>query len=503
MNTYFGFGLPLCRPKMLPDEWVETYLFRVARANGIRRPRLSDTERLRPTLPATVLSKPDGYPIWSDTTLPRWSVVTRVNKIRYCPECMTQSRHIRSRWRLTVFDVCTIHHIRLKDDLAEPVMTKGYLQENKHFITEVTDEQLWAGAVCPMPSERRHVERLWSGFERSIVENDIPSALEQLTCILFLEALLDAFATGAREYEDAPMGVTRSTELAELVDRYQFSMEANLDGIRNFLDQVAVALHRNMVLARLRRMLIDETQRPTCFSKLPIANFRNRLLTESQKKATTPAFGFPGPEHDQSLGYVSLESAVSLTGCPARLVRHLIDKDICQGVRVVRRGLRRHTLLPFQAVEACTRWRASIATPDQVMNELHIDRRGFVALLRARLLRPIAVDGYEFFLRSDLSDLCQRLDNASQPFPAASSHLHPLLGAWIPKSGRYKRASLEVLREAVSGKFAIFRREESTGLSAYFVDCAAIARMHRLRKGEITGHKRQKYSSQQLSLLPE
>src|SRR5476649_1636338 len=116
MNTYLISGLPLCRPKMLTDEWVETYLFRVARANGIRNPRLSDTERIRPTLPATAFSKPDGYPIWSDSTLPRWSVVTRVNRIRYCPECLAQSRHIRSRWRLTVFDVCTIHHIRLKDD---------------------------------------------------------------------------------------------------------------------------------------------------------------------------------------------------------------------------------------------------------------------------------------------------------------------------------------------------------------------------------------------------
>ncbi|NPT40937.1 hypothetical protein GNZ12_06320 [Paraburkholderia sp. 1N] len=123
---------------------------------------------------------------------------TRVNKIRYCPECMTQSRHIRSRWRLTVFDVCTIHHIRLKDDLVEPVMTRGYRQENRYFVTEVTDEQFWAGAVCPMPSERRHVDRLWSGFERSIVENDTPGAFEQLTCILFLEALLDALRRVSR-----------------------------------------------------------------------------------------------------------------------------------------------------------------------------------------------------------------------------------------------------------------------------------------------------------------
>ena len=43
-------SLPLCRPSPYPDEWSETYLFRVARANGIYRPRMSDIERLRPTL---------------------------------------------------------------------------------------------------------------------------------------------------------------------------------------------------------------------------------------------------------------------------------------------------------------------------------------------------------------------------------------------------------------------------------------------------------------------
>ncbi|MDR6496398.1 hypothetical protein J2797_006325 [Paraburkholderia terricola] len=137
------------------------------------------------------------------------------------------------------------------------------------------------------------------------------------------------------------------------------------------------------------------------------------------------------------------------------------------------------------------------------MNELHIDRRGFVALLRAGLLRPIAVDPYKFFQRSDLTDLCRRLEVISQPFPTEAGHLYPLLGAWIPKSGRYKRASLEVLKEAFTGKFAIFRQRESAGLSAYFVDCAALERAHRLRKGEITGCTRQKYASQQLSLLPE
>ncbi|WP_156967108.1 TniQ family protein [Paraburkholderia ferrariae] len=230
--------LPLCRPKRLPDEWTETYLFRVARANGIPRPRLSDIERFRPMLPVTASSKSDGYPVWSDTPLPRWSVVTRVNKIWYCPACMVESRHIRSRWRLTVFEVCTLHQIRLKDNLAERVMTRGYKQDGKYFVTDVSDEQLWEGAVCPMPGEREHVERMWSGFEQLVVQGDPSGAFEHLVYVLFLEALLDAIAYATPESDLLPIDAPRSTRLAGLAAKYQFTVAPDSNCIGDFLRQI-------------------------------------------------------------------------------------------------------------------------------------------------------------------------------------------------------------------------------------------------------------------------
>ncbi|NYH17843.1 hypothetical protein GGD41_005071 [Paraburkholderia bryophila] len=416
---------------------------------------------------------------------------------------MTRSRHIRSRWRLSVFDVCTIHHIRLKDDLAEPVMTKGYGQENRYFVTEVTDEQLWAGAVCPMPGERRHVERLWSGFERSIVESDIRGAFKHLTCILFLEALLDALATTSREFEDVPLGIPRSTELAKLVEGYRFPLSATLDGIGNFLDQITEPTHRIVVLARLRRMLIDESHRPTCLSNVPIADLRRRFLLGAQKNATTSPHALLYPSQARAAGYVTFQRAVSLIGCAPRLLKQLIDSNICQGASVAQYGGRRHIFLPQHTVEECSKWYASIATFEQVMKELGIDRRGLLALLSARLLRPIAVHMPTFFQRSDLTDLCRRLEDVARPFPTKAAHLHPLLGEWIPSSGRYRPASLKVLTEAFSGKFPVFRQMESSGLSTYFVDHTALERVRRLRKGDIARHRHQEYSSRQPSLLPE
>ena len=189
-------------------------------------------------LPVTASSKSDGYPVWSDTPLPRWSVVTRVNKIWYCPACMVESRHIRSRWRLTVFEVCTLHQIRLKDNLAERVMTRGYKQDGKYFVTDVSDEQLWEGAVCPMPGEREHVERMWSGFEQLVVQGDPSGAFEHLVYVLFLEALLDAIAYATPESDLLPIDAPRSTRLAGLAAKYQFTVAPDSNCIGDFLRQI-------------------------------------------------------------------------------------------------------------------------------------------------------------------------------------------------------------------------------------------------------------------------
>ncbi|WP_124819349.1 TniQ family protein [Burkholderia cepacia] len=503
MMTSNTSSLPLCRPKILPDEWIETYLFRVARANGIRRPRLSDLERFRPTLPVTAGSKPDGYPIWSDTTLPRWSVVTRVNKIRYCPECMVQSRHIRSRWRLNAFEVCTLHHVRLKDDLAEPVMTRGYKQDDKYLITDVTDEQLWDGAVCPMPSERRHVDRLWSGFEQLILDGDLSGAFEGLTHILFLQALLDALAIATPESESLPIDAPRSTRLADLVEKNQFSLVSDSDGIRGFLDQITDSSHRNTVLARLRRMLLDEAHRPTCLSSLPIADLRRRFLMSGQKSTAPQTQGELHPGHGVPDGYVSFEKATALVECSRGHIRHFIRENIIQGSVTVHHGSKRLVFLPPQAVEACRRWYESVATREQVMKELHINRHGCLTLMNSGLPQPLTVSGQTYFYRKHLAGLCRRLEDLSQPCPAVPVYLQPLFGTWLQWQGPYTSNSREVLKEVLSGEFPIFRRLENPGLSAYFIDWTAIERLHQSKTDVGANRAQLKRSSQQLSLLPE
>ncbi|MCA8332680.1 TniQ family protein [Burkholderia cepacia] len=494
-------GLPLCRPKMLTDEWIETYLYRVIRANGIRQPLLTDLERYRPTLPATESSKPDGYPIWDDCALPRWSVITRRKKIRYCPACLTESRYIRSRWRLKLFEVCTIHHIRLKDDLAEPVMTRGYREDGRYLVTDVTDEQLWAGSVCPMPSERRYVEQLWAGFERSIIENDIPAALEKLPCILFLVALFDAIARTTADSGYLPISVPRSTTFAKVAEQFQYQATPNIDGIRTLLDKIAVIEHRHVVLACLRRMLGDEADRPTCLSNLPIADLRMRLLDDGRQWPGTPTRGLVHPPHAVPEGYVSFEKATLLIGCTAGFLQYLINSDTYPDAIFVQRGQAHYTFLPLQEVEACRRWYASLVTREHVMSEFYIDKIGCSALVSVGLLDQVQIGSFTFFQRSSLTNICRRLEDVSRPFDAVGAQWYPLFYASITGTHILHADLIGILMKIFDGKIPVFRHLTNPGLSAYFVEQHALNRVHQLRNLEQARCRYQTEARYQLSLL--
>ncbi|WP_425218882.1 TniQ family protein [Ralstonia solanacearum] len=123
IDHYETIGLPV-RPQRKPDEWGETYLARLIRANGVKRPWRYDLDRIRHSplseRPVTAL------PQYRDEKLPLWAMLGRGAQIRYCPACLHDEGYIRERWRLSPFEVCTIHNIRLKNDLVEPAISASY-----------------------------------------------------------------------------------------------------------------------------------------------------------------------------------------------------------------------------------------------------------------------------------------------------------------------------------------------------------------------------------------
>lgn len=493
---------PPCRPKILPDEWVETYLLRLAKANGIRRPWIHDIELFRPTLPFTAVSDPNGHPSWGGVTLPSWSVLGRVSKIRYCPACMEESKHIRARWRLASFEVCTVHNIRLKEDLVEPAFRASDGRGTKHLLAEVTDDQLWAGAVCPMPVERDYVIRMWADFERSILNHDVERAVSKLPYTILLERMLDSLAVARLGRAQPRADAQRALHRAAFAARYNFSTTGTLEGVRIFLDQIREPLHRRTALQCLRRVLGDEELRPTCLSTVPIADLRDRLTpTVSESNAAGPSK--PPSKRAHRAQYVSFKRATFLIGCRPRLLQHLVHHQYFGEIKVLARGERRHRFLPLHEVEACRRWYHSVRTPEAAMQELQLDKRSYKVLLGANLLRSMKIDSQTWHRRSDLADLCRRLENVSQPHSARKTTLYPLFGDWMFDKSTPCSILQEVLKEIFHGEFYVFRQLEALGVSAYYVDHAVVDRLRLLRRNHRAERKYGGALSDQPQLVSE
>ncbi|MFV8605943.1 TniQ family protein [Ralstonia pseudosolanacearum] len=481
--TISSISRPPCRPKILPDEWVETYLLRLAKANGLRRPWKHDIELFRPTLPYTAQSDPNGHPSWGVIILPSWSVLSRGSRIRYCPACMAESKHIRERWRLASFEVCTIHNIRLKDDLIEPAFSLVLGQPNKHALTDVTDDQLWAGAVCPMPLERDYVNRMWAGFEQSILDRDVVLAVSNLPYTLLLERLLDTLAVARRGRAQPRSDAQRAMHRAAFASRYNFSTIATLDGVRIFLDQIKEPLHRRTALDCLRRILSDEELRPTSLSSVPIAELRDRLSLPASERNAAGA----GPAQSLSnradrARYVSLKRATFLIGCRPGLLHHLVHHQYFRGLKVLARGMRRERFLPLHEVEACRRWYHSVRTPGAAMRELQIDKRGYCVLVEANLLGSMKIESRTWHRRSDVNNLCRHLEDISQPYSAGNPSLRPLLGDWMFDTNTARSVLHDLLKDIFDGKFHVFRRLDASGISAYYVDHMVVDRLRLLRR---------------------
>lgn len=491
---------PPCRPKILPDEWVETYLLRLAKANGLRRPWKHDIDLFRPTLPCTAQSDPNGHPSWGIVTLPTWSVLGRGSKIRYCPACMAESKHIRERWRLASFEVCTIHNIRLKDDLIEPAFLTAYALGNRHVLADVTDEQLWAGAVCPMPLERGYVSHMWADFERSILDRDVERAVSKLPYTLLLERLLDTLAVARRGRAQPRSDAQRAMHRAAFAARYNFSITATFDGVRIFLDQIKEPLHRRTVLDCLRRLLLDEEVRPTCLSSVPIAELRDRLsLPVSERSAVGAGPAQLLSNRADRARHVSLKRATFLIGCRPRLLHHLVHHQYFRGLKVLARGMRRERFLPLHEVEACRRWYHSVRTPGAAMQELQIDKRSYCALVEANLLGSMKIDSRTWHRRSDINNLCRRLEDISQPYSAGNPSLRPLLGDWMFDTNTARSVLHDLLKDIFDGKFHVFRRLDALGISAYYVDHMVVDRLRLLRRN----YREKRKSSRDLPDQPQ
>ena len=133
------------------------------------------------------------------------------------------------------------------------------------------------------------------------------------------------------------------------------------------------------------------------------------------------------------------------------------------------------------------------------MQELQIDKRSYCALVEANLLGSMKIDSRTWHRRSDVNNLCRRLEDISQPYSAGNPSLRPLLGDWMFDTNTARSVLHDLLKDIFDGKFHVFRRLDALGISAYYVDHMVVDRLRLLRRN----YREKRKSSRDLPDQPQ
>lgn len=470
-------SLPV-RPRRNPDEWIETYLGRIARCIGIKRPWRDDLELLRDLIPFTAEYAMDGAPRYGALPVPDWAAAGRGSKIQYCPACMVEARFIRSRWRLAHFEVCTVHGIRLKDDLVEPAFTANYQRHGRQAISVATSEQLWEGATCPMRDELDHVTGLWSAFETAAVVEDREGASRTLAWTLLIERLLDALATSVRGIEYPSKYAIRANHRAAWAKKYNIVAQPNHDAVLALLDGLRLPAHRRAAMRCLAYLVREELRKKTCLSSLPLQSLHDRVMALRPEDIYIKGHGaLPRRSHPE--GYLSFEATEALVGCPGGVLAELLRIKALSDVRHLSYGRKRYQFIRSEEAFACRRWFHSLMSLDELKERLQIDRSGYAFLVRAGLLHSIRISGRAWIRTHDVQSLLSKLEDASLAPPGNGTKLFAISQIWTNPRGIVQKASMEAVVGAITGRHRLYRKAENPGLSAFFVEAELLEDMRR------------------------
>lgn len=483
------------RPKRLPDEWQETYLGRLARANGLERPWRLDLDRIRGWVGGTDSATGVEY---GDVVLPGWAVLGRAAQIRYCPACLVEERYIRSRWRVSGFDVCTRHHIRLKGGLVEPAITANYKRPGRFCTHSIPTAEVWDGAVCPMPGERAFADAIWGPFERACEESY--DAAPHLAWAILAEKVLEAAVLSVRGTWYPTRDCIRTLHRATWLAAADQTLSASYEGVMNFMRALKLNVQRRAVSRCLKAIMREEDRLPTILSHLPLRALLDGLLASSPDMHMNDGRGALSRERHPA-DHLSFEKAVATIGCSELYLALFIRNGCFSSVKHIREGRKRYTFIHQSEVEACRRWYKQCLRVDDVLSFLEIDRRGYWTLLDSGMLRPFRLGhGTCWHHFTDVASLLCKLNDVARPCRSGVG-LFPLMGDWLYRRGRSRKAMVQVLHEIQRGEVPVYRRLDRGGLAAYYVDRRAIDRLSHVSGAVKYDSIHRPWLAAQLSLL--
>ena len=494
IQNYFS-TIPL-RLAAAPDEWIETYLVRVARSFGLNHPTEDDIDRLRQIYATnnTPTERISGY----FSELPSWAKKKLGAQIRYCPACFQKDRIVRTRWRIPLYEMCTEHSLNLKIDIVEPSLGCEYNYPGAIRLNNISNDQIWEGATCPLPAERNAALTIWQKFDFEINQSKI-EANESLAWIIAAENLLDAIVSSPVGSEIPLKHGSRLRHRAEWLSNNGLSIAPSFDGILKFLGSIKNYREKRVVATRLKYMVRDCENGVSILKLLPLQDLYSRFLA-IRPDVYCPIANGALPAHLQPKGYLSLNLAEGLLGQRSKFLYFLLRSNFFKKIEKIKNGGRTYVFLHETEVEGCRRWLGGCMTPTQVMEYLQIDREMYLGLLLGGILQPIEMGRWSLFRRDQIGLIANKFDSVSRPVPL-NLQVHPFLKSLLKNKERPARVFNQLIEQIWMGKIPLYKNLDKNGLSAFYVDRSALEMAKRLMVNLLAEQHRRKFFNHQPSLL--
>jgi hypothetical protein len=287
-------GNLLVHPRILPDEWWDSYVVRVLQANGVQ---VTD-EYFQRSLEARVLRAAGGEALASHQvghdgasgcmrfgvhTLPRWAVRGKFSAAQACLGCLDEVPYLRMRWRLRGAICCARHGLDLLT--ACPVCRRRVL------LWEVARRQCKCGATldsrsssvaraCDVELQCRLDGEVAPGlkFQPSSMDReagergDIADAGQTVALRAFLPELLTALAS-VRIGE----GPRTCKTAGQFVERLGAAPRLETDWVSELWRSLDSAAHLSQALTCVLKLLHEEQSATTALSTLPLWAWAEQL----------------------------------------------------------------------------------------------------------------------------------------------------------------------------------------------------------------------------------
>lgn len=474
MSTIASAPIAPIRPEKKVDEWIETYLVRVARANGLRYPSVSDIVRLKNI--AIVLGpkvEPNTQTYLS--SLPVWAKKKTGSPIRYCPACFLEDRCVQTRWRLSRLEMCTKHHLHLKTGLVEPALCVTVNYPNPIHLNEITADQAWESATCPMPAEKAYAMEIWGAFEHASINGDAEQAAKHLPWVLLTEYILDAVISTGQGPEVPIRGQSRLSQRAQWLSDAGMTIAPSYDAVVTFLTSLKSLSERRAAARCLRTLMKDTEQSSPLLRSLPLQELLDRLHATAPEMYCPSAQGaLPIQYHPE--GYVSLNYAERLLGRDTNFVYFLMRANFFERVKKIRFGKYVFFFVHKEEIEACRKWLSDCMTPKQLMTHWNINRKIWTALHRRGICRPFKLGIWAYHRIEEINALTLKLEDAASLMVDKPTQRLPLFANWLLGPSTPPYAFTTILSEILKGRLKLYRDPERPGLSGYYVDAAAAVR---------------------------